>query len=90
VYYINAVDCVTQWEIVACCEKISEAYFLPVIAAMLTQFPFKILGFHSDNGSEYINFQVAKMLNKLNIEFTKPRPRHSNDNGLFETKNGVE
>lgn len=89
VYYINAVDCITQWEIVACCEKISEAYLLPVIEAMLAQFPFRILGFHADNGSEYINHQVAAMLDKLNVEFTKSRPRHSNDNGLVETKNGV-
>lgn len=89
VYYINAVDCVTQWEIVACCEKISEAYLLPVIEAMLAQFPFQTLGFHADNGSEYINHQVARLLNKLNVEFTKSRPRHSNDNGLVETKNGV-
>jgi transposase InsO family protein len=89
VYYINAVDCITQWEIVACCEKISEAYLLPVIEAMLAQFPFRILGFHADNGSEYINHQVAGLLGKLNVEFTKSRPRHSNDNGLVETKNGV-
>ncbi|MBS3916146.1 MAG: hypothetical protein KGZ31_00470, partial [Sulfuritalea sp.] len=33
--------------------------------------------------------QVAKMLDKLRIEFTKSRPRHSNDNGLAETKNGA-
>lgn len=89
VYYINAVDCVTQWQIVACCERISEAYLLPVIKAMLAQFPFTILGFHADNGSEYVNHKVAKMLDKLNVEFTKSRPRHSNDNGLVETKNGV-
>jgi transposase InsO family protein len=62
---------------------------LPVIEAMLMQFPFKIRGFHADNGSEYINHQVANLLGKLNIEFTKSRPRHSNDNGLVETKNGV-
>ena len=89
VYYINAVDCITQWEVVACCERISEAYLLPVIESMLAQFPFKILGFHADNGSEYINHQVASLLKKLNIEFTKSRPRHSNDNGLVETKNGA-
>ncbi len=28
------------------------------------------------------------MLDKLPIEQTKSRPRHSNDNGLAETKNG--
>ncbi|MGH7480173.1 MAG: integrase [Candidatus Methylomirabilales bacterium] len=89
VYHINAVDCVTQWELVATCEKISEAYLLPVIRALLDGFPFRILGFHADNGSEYINHQVARMLDKLRVEFTKSRPRHSNDNGLAETKNGA-
>ncbi len=89
VYHINAVDCVTQWELVATCEKISEAYLLPVIQALLNGFPFRILGFHADNGSEYINHRVANMLDKLAIEFTKSRPRHSNDNGLVETKNGA-
>ncbi len=89
VYHINAVDCVTQWELVATCEKISEAYLLPVIEALLAGFPFPILGFHADNGSEYINHKVARMLDKLAAEFTKSRPRHSNDNGLAETKNGA-
>jgi transposase InsO family protein len=87
VYHINAVDCVTQMQFVATCEKISEAYLLPVIRQLLDGFPFIILGFHSDNGSEYINYQVASMLEKLRVEFTKSRPRHSNDNALAESKN---
>jgi transposase InsO family protein len=89
VYHINAVDEVTQWEIVASLERISEAYLEPVLTTMLTQFPFLIHGFHSDNGSEFINQTVAKLLNKLMIQQTKSRPRHSNDNGLAETKNGA-
>jgi transposase InsO family protein len=89
VYHINAVDEVTQWEIAASVERISEAYLEPVLASLLTQFPFVIHGFHSDNGSEFINQTVAKLLNKLMIQQTKSRPRHSNDNGLAETKNGA-
>ena len=46
-----------------------------------------IKGFHSDNGSEYVNKQVAELLNKLNIEQTKSRSRQSNDNALAESKN---
>lgn len=89
-YHINAVDCVTQYEGVACCEQISEAFLIPVLEALLQSFPFPILGFHVDNGSEYINHQVVKLLNKLLIEqFTKSRPRHSNDNALVESKNGA-
>lgn len=88
VYHINAVDEVTQWEVLGATPQISEAYLLPVLDAMLKQFPFRIRGFHSDNGSEFINHNVAGLLNKLLIEQTKSRPRHSNDNGLAETKNG--
>jgi transposase InsO family protein len=89
VYHINAVDEVTQWEVVGATAQISEAYLLPVLEAMLQQFPFRIRGFHSDNGSEFINHTVAKLLNKLLVEQTKSRPRHSNDNGLAEAKNGA-
>ena len=88
VYHINAVDEITQFEIVASVEKISERYLIPVLEQMLDAFPFVILSFHSDNGSEYINKQVAKLLNKLLIEFTKSRARQSNDNALAESKNG--
>jgi len=88
VYHINAVDEVTQWEIVASVEKISEAYLVSVLESMLLQFPFVIRGFHSDNGSEFVNQIVARLLNKLLIRFTKSRPRHTDDNGLVETKNG--
>jgi transposase InsO family protein len=88
VYHVNAVDDVTQMEIVVTVERINENFLLPALEEMLTLFPFIIRGFHSDNGSEYINKRVAKMLEKLNVEFTKSRPRHSNDNALAECKNG--
>ena len=89
VYHVNAVDTVTQWQVVGCASKISEAYLLPVLQAVLAQFPFAILGFHADNGSEYINHQVAKMLGKLHAEFTKSRACRSQDNALVEGKNGA-
>ena len=88
-YHINAVDQVTQWEIVAATPQISEYWLLPVLEAMLGQFPFVIRGFHSDNGSEFINYNVAHLLDKLLIEQTKSRAHHSGDNGLVETKNGA-
>jgi transposase InsO family protein len=88
VYHINAVDETTQWQVMACVAQISEAFLLPALEQILQQFPFQIRGFHSDNGSEYINRAVSQLLNKLLIEQTKSRPRRSNDNGLVETKNG--
>jgi transposase InsO family protein len=89
VYHVNAVDAVTQWQVVGCASKISEAYLLPVLQAVLRQFPFVILGFHADNGSEYINHRVAQMLGKLHAEFTKSRACRSQDNALVEGKNGA-
>jgi transposase InsO family protein len=89
VYHINLVDEVTQWEVVGAVERISENYLEPLLQRLLKQFPFRILGFHSDNGSEFINHSIARMLNKLLIEQTKSRPRKSNDNGQVEAKNGA-
>jgi transposase InsO family protein len=81
VYHINAVDEITQWQIVVAVPRISEAFLLPALEALLAQFPFRI--------SEFINATVARLLNKLLIRLTKSRPRHSNDNGLVETKSGA-
>ena len=89
VYHINAVDTVTQWQVVGCVPAISEHHLLPVLEAMMHQFPFRIRGFHSDNGSEFINYQVAGLLEKLWIEQTKSRAYHSTDNALVEGKNGA-
>jgi transposase InsO family protein len=89
IYHINAVDEVTQWEIVAATPQLSEIWLLPVLEAILEQFPFVIRGFHSDNGSEFINYNVARLLGKLLIEQTKSRAHHCGDNGLVESKNGA-
>ncbi len=90
VYPINAVDCcVARFEAVATCERISEAYLIPVLEALLHNFPFVIRGFHGDNGSEYINRHVAEVLDKLLIdEHANSRLRRSNDNAQAESKNG--
>ncbi len=89
VFHVNLVDEVTQWEHVGTVRAISQNCLLKVLRELIESCPFKVLGFHADNGSEYINHRVAEMLNSLHIpEFTKSRPRRSNDNALVESKNG--
>ena len=88
VYHVNAVDEVTQFQIIVTLERISEEFMLPALEEILAAYPFELRGFHADNGSEYINYSVSDLLEKLRIEFTKSRPRRSNDNGLVESKNG--
>jgi len=88
VYHINAVDEVTQWEVVITVPHIQQEFTIPALKSLLKQIPFMVKGFHSDNGSEYINRYVAELLNKQVIQMTKSRSRHCNDNALAEGKNG--
>ena len=88
-YHINLIDEVTQFQSIGSVERISEHFLLPVLETLITSFPFTIQAFHADNGSEYINYRVARLLNKLHVhEFTKSRARRTNDNALVESKNG--
>ena len=87
-YLINLVDEVTRYEFVGAVVGISERLLVPLLEGLLLSFPFPILGFHADNGSEYINHRVAGLLDKLRVErFTKSRARRSNDNAPVEGKN---
>jgi len=88
VYHINTVDEITQWQVIGATAKITEEYLLPLLEKIIASYPYRIINFHADNGSEYINRKVAEMLNTLLIKLTKSRPRHTNDNALIETKNG--
>lgn len=87
VYHINAVDEITQWEVVACVPRLTKKYLREALKILLDQFPFMIFNFHSDRGVEFINQTVAYTLNKLLIKQTKSRSRHCNDNALVESKN---
>jgi len=88
VYHLNLVDEVVQWEMVFCVETISELHLKPIFEQLQQMFPFKVINFHSDNGSENINYMVADILSRLIIKQTKSRSRHCNDNALVESKNG--
>ena len=89
VYHINSVDAVTQWEVLGCIPTISAESLKPLLEAMMAEHPVPIRGFHVDNGSEYINHIVAKLLNASLVEFTKSRAYQSCDNALVEGKNGA-
>jgi hypothetical protein len=88
VYHINTIDEVTQFEFIGSCPYISERYLRPLLEKLLKLYPFTIIEFHSDNGSEFINKIVCDLLNKMLINLTKSRARKTNDNALVEGKNG--
>ncbi len=88
VYHINLVDEVTPWQMVACVPAITQSHLRPVLQDLLERFPFRFRGFHSDNGSEFINDTVSGLLRDFLIVQTRSRARKSN-NGLMESKNGA-
>ena len=75
-YHLNLVDEVTQFQFIGSVEYIQAACLKPVLEALLRAFPFILHGFHADNGSEFINRDVAALLEAMHIDaFTKsPRP----------------
>ena len=88
-YHVNLADEVTQFQCIGSVEHIHAACLAPVLDALLRAFPFTLHGFHADNGSEFINREVAALLQGLHIDaFTKSRARRSTDNALVESKNG--
>jgi len=75
-------------EVVGCAEGISERFLIPCWKRCCIQFPSAFWAFIPTTVSEYVNYTVARLLNKLLIEFTRSRPNRSQDNGLVEGKNG--
>ena len=89
IYIVNIVDEVTQFQHLGALRRITQHFMVPVLEDLISAFPFTVQAFHADNGSEYVNHEVAALLNKLHIgTFTRSRPRHANDNALVESKNG--
>jgi hypothetical protein len=85
VYHINAIDEVTQFEIVCSVEQMSERNLTYVLEQMLAAFPFMIKEFYLDNSSEHINKHVCKLLTKIQLELTASPSRHSNDKALTQS-----
>lgn len=89
VYHIDIVDEVTHWQCVISVPEINMTYMTLALEILLEVFPFEIHEIHSDNGSEYINQAVSKLLTSLMIKLSKNRPRRSNDNALCESKHNI-
>ena len=55
--------------------------------AIRQRLPFALLGFDSDNGSEFINNQLKRYCDQAQITFTRCRPYKKNDQCHVEQKN---
>lgn len=86
---IQAVDIATQWTECRATWGKDERGVFEALCSIEDVFPFRILGFDSDNGNEFLNRNLLKyFLNKKPpVCFTRSREYQKNDNAHIEQKN---
>lgn len=58
--HLYRVDEVTLFQVVGPVERISETFLIPVLDALIERFPFRVLGFHADNGLPALSLQTTQ------------------------------
>ncbi len=88
VYSVNYTDVAVLWNSFSAQWNKGQEATQSSLARIKQKVPFKILGFHPDTGSEFINYVVKDWCDNQDIELTRSRPYHKNDNAYVEQKNG--
>lgn len=78
---------VTGWTENASIRNNAATWIVKGVANLEGMFPFPLRVFDSDNGSEFINHEVASWLHKRDIAQTRSRPYKKNDQATVESKN---
>jgi hypothetical protein len=89
VFTIDCVDIATTWTEQRAVWGKGEAGVLQQIKDIEESLPFPLLGFDSDNGSEFLNHHLVRHFHQRPhpIQFTRSRPYHKDDNAHVEQKN---
>ena len=78
---------VTGWTENASIRNNASKWILSAVSDLQERFPFPLVVFDSDNGSEFINHDVANWLQARDIAQTRSRPYRKNDQATVESKN---
>jgi hypothetical protein len=91
VHSVNAVDIATLWIETRAIWNKGKIETVKAIESIENAIPFRLLGFDSDNGSEFINWHLKDYFDKRRknrrIIFTRSREYHKNDNAHIEGRN---
>jgi hypothetical protein len=87
IYSLNVTDIATSWSEQAAIWGKGEKATKDEIDNIRKRLPFPLLGLDPDNGSEFINWHLHRYCKKNNINLTRSRPYHKNDNAHVEQKN---
>lgn len=84
---LTLTDMVTGWTENASIRNNASRWITQAVEDLQGSFPFPLVSFDSDNGSEFINHDVAGWLQARDIEQTRSRPYRKNDQATVESKN---
>lgn len=91
VWTVDLTDVHTQWTECRAVWNKGQYGVISAIAEIESHLPFELLGFDSDNGSEFLNWHLVTYLQERGespaVAFTRTRPYRKNDNARVEQKN---
>ncbi|WP_345470001.1 transposase family protein [Glutamicibacter ectropisis] len=88
VFTLTVTDPFTGWTINTAVKNKASKWIVEALDETKGLFPYELDRIHSDNGSEFLNSAVQAWVKTNNLQATRSRPRHSNDNPFVEQKNG--
>jgi hypothetical protein len=89
VHTLTATDIASGWIELRSLLNNAQKWTFEALSDINTAVPLPVLEFHSDNGSEFINYATEAWCKKENLPFTRSRDHRKNDNCFVEQKNGA-
>ena len=89
IYSVNVTDIATGWIETRPCWGKGQTGVFEALKSIQLSLPFKILGFDSDNGNEFLNRHLIKYFidRRQPVQYTRSREYQKNDNAHIEQKN---
>lgn len=86
-FTLDITDIATGWTETRSVRNKAQKWVFAAIKDATASFPFPILGIDSDNGSEFINWELFRWCQQNELTFTRSRSGNKNDGAHVEQKN---
>ncbi|WP_223253041.1 integrase catalytic domain-containing protein [Arthrobacter sp. AFG7.2] len=86
-FTLDITDIATGWTETRSVKNKAQKWVFAAIKDATASFPFPVLGIDSDNGSEFINWELFRWCEQEKITFTRSRAGNKNDGAHVEQKN---
>jgi integrase-like protein len=87
-YTLTLTDVWSGWTELRALKNRAHVWVIEAMTALERDLPVPVLGFDSDNGSEFMNADLVEWCAARRVQFTRTRPYRKNDNCFVEQKNG--